>query len=47
MRIQINAHTSDGVWGYMVTVWDGATCVAQEWFATMPALPSSDAKEGT
>jgi hypothetical protein len=40
MKIQVNAHTQDGVWGYMVTVWNCNTCVAQEWFRTMPELPS-------
>lgn len=45
MRIQINAHTKDGAWGWMVSVWDEARIVAYEWFATMPASPPSSAAE--
>lgn len=41
MRIQINAQTRDGVWGYFVTVWQDATCVTSEWFATLPSLPEA------
>ena len=41
MKIQINAQTNGGVWGHMVTVWNGATLVAAEWFAEMPAPTGS------
>lgn len=40
MTIQVNAQTRDGVWGYMITTWKGATLVAASWFAVLPALPS-------
>ena len=44
MTIQVNAQTQDGVWGYMISVWDEAMhLVTQQWFRTLPALPSGDA----
>ncbi len=33
MKIQINEQTCNGVWGRMVTVWDGAECLAMQWSA--------------
>ena len=39
MTIQVNAQTQDGVWGYMIGVWDEAKLVTQQWFRTMPVLP--------
>lgn len=39
MKIQVNAQTNEGVWGYMITVLDAAEhIVHSEWIATLPGV---------